>query len=460
MTPVVIASPDRGSAPVAHSRQNQAKLPDQAANGAKKNQPNEPVKTSSPKNMEAPAAKQNNTTVTAQQTNQPVGNNGTVKIDGLEFDQHPDNEPHPGCIFQVDFYNFDRGNFNANVTFEAQPPSGTGVLLNDTVFVGGDPAGGGRDIDAERTYNLNRKLNGLKRQKNQGYHIKVTVDLPNVPGAGKHKVFWVDCAAPVNLAGISGQANPVSPAHQLVGPEVLPNTGVFNERESYITIVGIALYLSATLWASRRLKYPSDFSANAYKPLSLGVGAPNNKQVVAATAMAFMLAFAPILQTGAYGSYQVAAYPAIEAVGATGTVKELTGKPVRIVIPSLGVDVAVIDGSYSQNTRRWSVAGDAANYATNSAPTNNVAGKTLIYGHNTTKVFRALSKLSQGDLVLVYTDNGHIFTYLYNAYAIVAPTDATVFNELAGIPGLKLMTCDGKQAQSRRIVSLDLVNAQ
>ena len=34
----------------------------------------------------------------------PPGNNGTVKIDGDAFDDDPNNEPHVGCTFQVDFY--------------------------------------------------------------------------------------------------------------------------------------------------------------------------------------------------------------------------------------------------------------------------------------------------------------------------------------------------------------------
>jgi hypothetical protein len=35
--------------------------------------------------------------------NGPPGNNGTVKIDRAPFDSHPDNEPHVGCKFEVDF---------------------------------------------------------------------------------------------------------------------------------------------------------------------------------------------------------------------------------------------------------------------------------------------------------------------------------------------------------------------
>ena len=39
----------------------------------------------------------------------PAGDNGTVKIDGVVFDEAPDNQPHVGCVFQVDFYGFDKG---------------------------------------------------------------------------------------------------------------------------------------------------------------------------------------------------------------------------------------------------------------------------------------------------------------------------------------------------------------
>src|SRR5439155_16358467 len=46
----------------------------------------------------------------------PPGNNGTIKIDGKPFDDAPDNEPRPACVFQVDFYGFDAGNLDADLT--------------------------------------------------------------------------------------------------------------------------------------------------------------------------------------------------------------------------------------------------------------------------------------------------------------------------------------------------------
>ncbi len=100
----------------------------------------------------------------------PPGANGTVKIDAEEFDTHPDNQPHVGCRFQVDFYGFDEGDFNATVTFTAHPPTGRSVLLEDSVPVGEDAAGGGTDLDAEREYDLADALAGFTPHPKQGYH--------------------------------------------------------------------------------------------------------------------------------------------------------------------------------------------------------------------------------------------------------------------------------------------------
>src|SRR5215212_6335972 len=87
----------------------------------------------------------------------PPGNNGTVKIDGVDFDVYPNNEPHVGCVFQVDFYGFDQGDLNAKVAFKVWPPTGDmETILKDSVFIGEDPNDGGGSVaglDAERTYN-------------------------------------------------------------------------------------------------------------------------------------------------------------------------------------------------------------------------------------------------------------------------------------------------------------------
>jgi hypothetical protein len=84
-----------------------------------------------------------------------------VKLDATPFDAAPDNEPHVGCTFQVDFYGYDQGDLDAQVTFEAhaptQRPGGSQVLLTDSVFIGEDDnSGGGSEagLDAKATYRL------------------------------------------------------------------------------------------------------------------------------------------------------------------------------------------------------------------------------------------------------------------------------------------------------------------
>jgi hypothetical protein len=123
----------------------------------------------------------------------PPGNNGTVKIDGVPFDTHPDNEPHVGCRFQIDFYGYDQGNLQADVTFQVQPPTGGFVtILTDTVGIGEDPAGGGTDLDRQKTYDLTSVLASYAQHPQQGWHVKLTVNAEGSIGADvKHKVFWV-----------------------------------------------------------------------------------------------------------------------------------------------------------------------------------------------------------------------------------------------------------------------------
>jgi LPXTG-motif cell wall-anchored protein len=132
----------------------------------------------------------------------PPGNNGTVKIDGVDFDDHPDNEPHVGCVFQVDFYGYDEGDLFADVTFKVHPPTGNEIILEDEdIFIGEDDnSGGGSEagLDASRTYDLTTALAGFEPHPEQGWHVKLTVNAEGSQGADvKHKVFWVTgCEVP------------------------------------------------------------------------------------------------------------------------------------------------------------------------------------------------------------------------------------------------------------------------
>jgi hypothetical protein len=158
----------------------------------------------------------------AAQQADPPGNNGTVKIDAVEFDDHPNNEPHVGCMFQVDFYGFDQGDLQATVTFETLPPTGKDELLTDEVFIGEDPASGGTDLDASATYDLSDELAGIEPHPQQGWHVRLTVNAEGSQGADtKHKVFWVTGCGPTTSTSTTATTTPGS-ATTIPGSSVTP----------------------------------------------------------------------------------------------------------------------------------------------------------------------------------------------------------------------------------------------
>ena len=125
------------------------------------------------------------------------GNNGTVKITPLgETDGTPNNHPHVGCSFQVEWYGYDRGDdIVSQVAFAMHAPTtnvGLSVSGPSSVFVGGDAASGAgtaTGLDGRETYTLS--FDGAGHPK-QGYHVKLTVTTPYSKGNDtKTKVFWV-----------------------------------------------------------------------------------------------------------------------------------------------------------------------------------------------------------------------------------------------------------------------------
>ena len=148
------------------------------------------------------------------------GSNGTVKVDGVVFDDGLGNEPHVGCTFQVDFYGFDAGTNNVSVTFAAQPPSGQdtavspvpGGGLTSFTMEGTGPGNALDTPDAQQTYQLD--TSGLTEQPQQGYHIKITTAVTNADDVvtfSKQKVIWVDGCTPAppaapTLAGVCDTA--------------------------------------------------------------------------------------------------------------------------------------------------------------------------------------------------------------------------------------------------------------
>jgi len=100
-------------------------------------------------------------------------------------------------VFQIDFYNYDRGDLDATYDLQLWAPTGSGEAADGTVFIDEDENGGGRDLDASVTLDVRDELaaSGEEPHAQQGYHLRVTVHAEGSIGADvKHKMLWTSCA--------------------------------------------------------------------------------------------------------------------------------------------------------------------------------------------------------------------------------------------------------------------------
>lgn len=131
------------------------------------------------------------------------------------------------------------------------------------------------------------------------------------------------------------------------------------------------------------------------------------------------------------------------------------GIPRRIELPRIGLARAVIDGRYDAATQTWTLTDDKAQYATMTTPPNDSTGQTVIYGHNTSAVLEPVRLVAPADELLVTTDNGHTFVYVYSHDRFVDPADTSVLYEASKTPRVVLMTCEGWLSATRRLLYFD-----
>lgn len=133
----------------------------------------------------------------------------------------------------------------------------------------------------------------------------------------------------------------------------------------------------------------------------------------------------------------------------------IEGNPVQISIPSLSMDLPVINGEYNPNDGEWTLTLNKVQYAVNTPPPNNAGGNTFLYGHYRTEVFARLHDIQPGAQAIITTDNGHIFTYTYTGYTVVDPSDTSLFG-YSGPPILTVQTCTGLFFQNRQLFNFTL----
>lgn len=132
----------------------------------------------------------------------------------------------------------------------------------------------------------------------------------------------------------------------------------------------------------------------------------------------------------------------------------VTGHPVRLEAPAVGVDMPVVDGFYDAETSNWTLYPDKAQFASMTAQPNDATGQTFIYGHATTQVFGKLLSMNIGDEAIVSTSNGYKFTYTLKETEVVTP-DNTGILSYTGKPRLLLQTCVGTFSENRKFFILD-----
>lgn len=137
----------------------------------------------------------------------------------------------------------------------------------------------------------------------------------------------------------------------------------------------------------------------------------------------------------------------------------ITGTPVRVVIPSLNIDLPVDVGNYNNVDQSWTLADDRAFFASPSMPPNNRQGNTLVYGHDTDRIFHPTRNLVKGDLVKLLTDNGRTFFYSFESSETVQPDNMNVF-QYQGPPLLVLQTCNGNWSETRNLMRFKFVRVE
>jgi LPXTG-site transpeptidase (sortase) family protein len=133
----------------------------------------------------------------------------------------------------------------------------------------------------------------------------------------------------------------------------------------------------------------------------------------------------------------------------------IQGIPIRVVVPSVGIDLPIQIGIYNPIDSSWTLGTDSAFYANASVPANNNNGTTLIYAHAQTGLFGELTAIQPGATAQVYTNSGAVFSYTYQSLQEVDPSDTSIFS-VNTLPTLTLQTCTGDWSQYRALYSFTL----
>lgn len=166
------------------------------------------------------------------------------------------------------------------------------------------------------------------------------------------------------------------------------------------------------------------------------------------------VAASPFAQTSQQETTQPAQVVSTPVVTQESTPVKAHNRPVRLQIPSLGMDLTVADGYYNASTQKWTLSNNKAHYAVQTPVPNAESGNTFIYGHNRKEVFRKLSQIKLGAEVVITTGEGRKFVYVFKGALETTPDDSSVF-AYSGPSMLTIQTCSGVRFENRQMFLFD-----
>src|ERR1051325_598504 len=100
-----------------------------------------------------------------------------------------------------------------------------------------------------------------------------------------------------------------------------------------------------------------------------------------------------------------AAKPTTHALHSNNQINDvplISGRPVRLRISSVGIDLKVVPGYYYKQSNSWTLTLNDAQWGVMTAPANNQQGDTFIYAHYRQGVFLTLPRIKPGAKAVVY----------------------------------------------------------
>ncbi|HXS15041.1 MAG TPA: sortase [Candidatus Saccharimonadales bacterium] len=129
--------------------------------------------------------------------------------------------------------------------------------------------------------------------------------------------------------------------------------------------------------------------------------------------------------------------------------KNTTGElPLRVIIPHIGIDVAVIEAPLVNGY--WQTSDTQASHGIGSANPGEKTGNIVIFAHERVGLFLSLSQIKQGDKIYIQTKKSwHVYKVMKTS--VVNPTDISIIQPTAQ-ETLTLYTCSGFFDENRFVV--------